>query len=297
MTSLKNGVLEPATSSAPVDVLRPIAKQLGKFLRQPSLVLASVTVVIVLSWAAAPSLFTSFDPIVGDTSNILQPPSAEHLFGTDNLGRDVFGRVVYGSAESLRATTLAVLIGLVVGSVIGLIAGAASTVVDDVLMRITDVLLAIPALLLSLMVVTALGFGTTNVAIAVGITAVATFARVMRAEVLRVRSQPYVEAAAGLGLRRPVVLLRHVLPNSAGPVLTLAAVEFGNAVLAVAALSFLGYGNPPPSPEWGAIISSGRAYLGSAWWITTLPGIVVVLVVVAANRISRGIEQTRRARG
>lgn len=260
-------------------------------LARPGLVLAVLVLGLVLAWAVVPALFTSFDPVAGQTADRLQPPSATHWFGTDSLGRDIYARVVHGAAESLRATTLAVAVGFVVGGLLGLIAGFAGGRTDDVIMRVVDVLLAIPALLLSLVIVTALGFGTTKVAIAVGVGAVASFARVMRSSVVKVRALPFVEAAEGLGQRRGVVLLRHVLPNAISPVLALTAVEFGSAVLAVAALSFLGYGNPPPAPEWGSMIAEGRRFLASAWWMTALPGLVVIVVVVSANRLSRGLDR------
>jgi len=157
-------------------------------------------------------------------------------------------------------------------------------------MRVADVLLAIPGLLLSLAVVTALGFGTVNVAIAVGTTSVASVSRILRSEVLRVRTSAYVEAARAGGSRWWRVLLVHVLPNSVGPVLVLAALELGTAILAVSSLSFLGYGAQPPQPEWGSLVAGGRDYLGGQWWLTTLPGIVIALTVLAGNRLARALD-------
>ncbi len=234
--------------------------------------------------------------LVSDSTGVpadrLLPPSAEHLFGTDHLGRDVWTRVVHGASLSLRTTALAVVVGLVVGSALGLLAGFLRGWVDDVVGRAVDVLLAVPSILLSLAIITALGTGPTKIAVAVGVGAVATFARVMRAEVLRTSTSVYVEAARASGARWWSVLGRHVLPNSAGPVLALVALEFGGAVLAVSALSFLGYGTPPPTPEWGSLISGGRDYLATAWWLTTLPGLVIVAVVLSANRVARALETT-----
>jgi len=162
-----------------------------------------------------------------------------------------------------------------------------------VIMRVVDVLLSIPALFLSLALVTALGYGTVEVAVAVGIASVAAFARVMRAEVLRVRTAVFVEAAHSSGARWYSVLARHVLPNSLGPVLVLATLELATAVLAVSSLSFLGYGAKPPTPEWGSLVATGRDFLGSGWWLTTLPGLVVVATVLAANRIARALERAQ----
>ncbi|MFC9895508.1 ABC transporter permease [Nocardia sp. NPDC127579] len=250
-------------------------------------VLAAVVALLALGWALFPSVFAGGDPLTGVPAQKFQPPGAEHWFGTDNLGRDLYTRIVHGASLSLSATLTAVAIALVAGSLLGLLAGAAGGIVDTAIMRVVDVLLAIPSLLLALALVTALGFGTRNVAVAVGVSLIANFARVMRSEVLRVRAETYVEAAHASGVRWYAVLARHVLPNSAQPVLALAAVEFGMAVLSVSALSFLGYGAKPPTPEWGSLISEGRGYLALAWWLTLLPGAVIIAVVVAAQQLGR----------
>lgn len=271
-----------------------VRQRTGFLLRRPGLVLAVVVLVVVVLWAFVPSLFTSYDPLAGVPRQKLSAPSAAHLFGTDETGRDVFARVVHGAGLSLSAAVSAVLISLVIGSVLGLVAGARGGWLDTVLMRLVDVLLATPAILLSLALVTALGFGTTKVAIAVGVANIAAFARLMRAEVLRVRSSVYVEAARAGGVRWFGVLTRHILPNAFGPVGVLAVLTFGTAVLEISALSFLGYGATPPTPEWGSLVAAGRSYLASAWWMTTLPGLVIALVVLSANRISRALEGERR---
>ncbi|MFD8092113.1 MULTISPECIES: ABC transporter permease [Streptomyces] len=260
------------------------------WLRRPGLVAAVAVLALVLLAAFFPGLFTGRDPLSGVPAERLRGPSLHHLFGTDQLGRDLFSRVVHGAALSLKATSLAVAVGLVAGSALGLAAGYVGGLLDDALMRIADVLLAIPNLLLSLALVTALGFGTVKVAVAVGVTSVAGFARIMRAEVLRVREATYVEAARSSGSRPLAVLLRHVLPNASGPVLVYAAVEFGTVVLAVSALSFLGYGAEPPAPEWGSLVSGGRDYLATAWWLTTLPGLTIAATVLAAGRVSRALD-------
>ncbi|RDI43875.1 ABC transporter permease [Nocardia mexicana] len=258
---------------------------------KPFAVLSALVLLLALGWAVVPAWFTGRDPLVGVPAEKLRGPSMDHWFGTDNLGRDIYTRVVHAAELSLTATVFAVLIGLVAGSLIGLVAGAVGGVVDSATMRVVDVLLSIPELLTSLALVTVLGFGTRNVAIAVGVALVARFARVMRTEVLRVRRAQYVEAALAAGVRWPVVLVRHVLRNAYAPVAALAAVEFGVAVLAVSSLSFLGYGAAPPTPEWGSLISEGRNYLATSWWMTTLPGLVIVAVVLAAQHLGRTIAQ------
>jgi peptide/nickel transport system permease protein len=269
--------------------------RLGRFLlRRPGLFLSALIVVAVLAASFAPGLFTSRDPLAGTPSQAFHPPSAAHWFGTDELGRDLYARVVHGAALSLKATLIAVALAFVVGGLIGLLAGFVGRWVEDALMRFVDVLLSIPALFLSLALVTALGYGTVKVAVAVGVASVATFARVMRAEVLRVRQAVFVEAARSCGVRWYDVLARHVLPNAIGPVLVLATLDFGTAILAVSALSFLGYGAAPPAPEWGTLIADGRNYLANAWWITALPGLTIAATVLAANRIARALDGESR---
>jgi peptide/nickel transport system permease protein len=262
-------------------------------MRRPGFALSALVLVLALGWAVVPGLFTGRSPIDGVTSQKFQAPSWQHPFGTDQLGRDVYARMVYGSALSLRAALIAIVLALVVGAVLGLVAGYFGGWLDVVVARVVEVMLSIPPVLLSLLVISALGFGTVNVAIAVGITSVAAFARLMRAEVMRVRTATYVEAAVMCGARWWQVLPRYVLPAAFGPVLALAALDFGLVVLGVSSLSFLGYGQPPPAPEWGALVSDGRNYLGIAWWLTTLPGLTVMAVVLAANRISRVLERER----
>lgn len=259
--------------------------------RQASLGLAALVILLALGFAFFPTLFTSLDPYATQTAMRLQPPSLAAWFGTDYLGRDLYARVVHGAALSLKATVIAVSIGLFAGSLLGLVAGFAGGRTEDALMRVIDVLLAVPGLLLSLTIMTVLGFGTVNVAIAVGISTIATFARVMRAEVLRVKSNLYVEAAMASGVRWRTNLFRHILPNAAGPVLALAGLEFGSAILSVSSLSFLGFGAPPPAPEWGSLVAEGRDYLASSWWLTAMPGLVVVAVVLSVNRLGHALHR------
>lgn len=264
------------------------------FLRRPGLVVSVLYVALVVLAAFAPQVLAPGDPAVGEPARALQPPGAGGLFGTDYLGRDVYTRVVHGAVLSLQATLIAVTVALVVGGLIGVVAGFVRGWVDEVLMRLVDVLLAVPAVLLSLALITALGYGTVKVAIAVGVASVASFARVMRAETLRVRQSVYVEAARSVGTRWYATLLRHVLPNAAGPVLVLAILEFGLAILAVSSLSFLGYGAPPPAPEWGSLVAEGRNYMAVAWWLCAIPGAAIAAAVLAVNRISRALDGERR---
>ncbi|WP_125105770.1 ABC transporter permease [Gulosibacter massiliensis] len=250
---------------------------------------AVLIVLVVVAWAIWPGLFTATDPAAVDTADRLQAPSGAHPFGTNQLGQDVYARTVYAASVTLSAAALAVGLGFVVGSVLGLLAGYLRGWVDEVVMRIVDVFLSIPAILLSIAIVASLGFGIVEIGVAVGITSMATFARVMRSSVLQNAQAVYVEAALMSGARWYTVLWRHILPNSITPVISLIALEFGVALLAISSLSFLGFGAPPDVPEWGALISAGRDYMATAWWLTVLPGLVIAIVVLAASYISNRI--------
>lgn len=261
---------------------------------QPGLILAWLVIATVSLWALAPGLFTSYSPVQGTSGQHLLAPGASHLLGTDGLGRDLYARVVHGAVHSLSGAFLAVTVGLLLGTLLGLVAGSVGGLVEDIVMRIVDVLLAVPSLLLSLSIIIILGFGTLNAALAVGVASVAGFARLVRSEVVRVRRADYVEAAFGSGGRFRSVLWRHVLPNSMTSVVAMAALQFGTAILSISTLGFLGYGAPPPTPEWGLLIAEGRNYIATGWWLTTVPGLVVVAVVLSANRISVALAKGRR---
>jgi peptide/nickel transport system permease protein len=261
---------------------------------QPTLILAWVVMLVVILWAIAPQLFTQYSGTEGIAGAQRLAPGPGHWLGTDQLGRDLYARIVYGASHSLSGALVAVVLGLIFGSALGLAAASVGGVADTVIMRVVDVLLSIPSLLLSLSVIILLGFGTVHAAIAVGITSVANFARLARSEAVLVRQSDYVEAAYGSGGTFFSVLWRHILPNSLTSVIAFSALQFGNAILSISTLSFLGYGTPPPTPEWGLLIAEGRNYISTAWWLTTFPGIVVILTVLSANRISHSFRSKRR---
>ncbi|MDK8450944.1 ABC transporter permease [Corynebacterium mastitidis] len=254
-------------------------------------VLSGAILLVALAWAVAPGLLASQDPISGGSTPALLPPSAQHWFGTDEVGRDLYTRVVYGARQTLAGALVAVALGFVAGTLVGVLAGVRRGLVDTLVMRGVDVLLAIPSLLLSLSVIIAVGQGTVQAALAVGVTSVATFARLARSQVLGVMERDYVEAAYGSGATSWQVVYRHVLPNSLTPVVALAAVQFGSAMLQLATLGFLGYGTPPPTPEWGLLIAESRDYIATAGWLTLLPGAVVVAVVLAANHLAHALRK------
>ncbi|GAB7529194.1 ABC transporter permease [Pseudomonas sp. 3A(2025)] len=285
------------TSSAPWrrrSRLQRISTALLPLLRRPGFTAAVLIVAFALIAALVPSWLTSFDPYATSPVDKLTAPNLTHWFGTDELGRDLFTRVVYGSSLSVQAALLAVGIALVGGLGLGVLSGFAGGRVDAVIMRFVDVLLALPGLLLALAIVTAIGFGTVPVAIAVGVGIIPGFARTTRAEVLRVKTLPYVEAARLGGASWGRTLFRHILPNAWGPVAVLATLDFGAAILATAGLSFLGFGAAPPAAEWGTLIANGRHFLITAPWVSLLPGLFVVAVVFSLNHIARTLEENPR---
>ena len=250
------------------------------------LVAALVVLLLAFLFVVAPWLFTSYSP-VEEVGEHLTAPSFKHFFGTDELGRDLYARIVYGSVHSLSGALAAVLFGFITGGLLGLMSGSLGGVVDTLIMRVVDVLLSIPSLLLSLTVITLMGFGSLQVAVAVGVTSVAGFARLMRAEVSRIKNADYIEAAYGSGATFWQVIWRHILPNALYTVISYAALQFGHALLQIATLGFLGYGVEPPTPEWGLLIAEGRNYIATGWWLTTMPGLIVIALVLSFNRISR----------
>ena len=268
----------------------PILRATGRPRVPVAVILSLAVLVVVIGWSLAPGLFTSHDPVLGIPADKLQAPSAAHWFGTDQLGRDLFARVVHGSASSVSSALIAVVIGLIAGGLIGLLAGFFGGWTDTLLARLVDVLLAIPSFLLAVIIVTALGFDTTNAAIATGISAVAVFARVMRSEVIKTRQLAFVEAAFLSGGSRWHILSRHVLPNASRSVLTLAVLQFGLSILVIASLAFLGYGDPPPASDWGLLIATGKDYL--KWpGLVYAPALVTIATVLSLNRISRWLRK------
>lgn len=257
----------------------------------PAVALSFAILVLVIAWSLLPGLFTNYSPVIGVPADKLHGPSLQHWFGTDHLGRDVYTRVVYGTASSVSSALIAVVIGVLAGGLIGLLAGFLGGWVDVVLARLVDVLLAIPKFLLAVIVVTAIGFETVNAAIATGVSAIAIFARVMRSEVIKTRQATFVESAFLLGGSRWYILLRHVLPNASRSVLPLAVLQFGDSILVIASLAFLGYGDPPPASDWGLLISIGKDYL--KWpWLVYAPAFVTIATVLSVNRISRWLRKT-----
>jgi peptide/nickel transport system permease protein len=260
------------------------------------LVISVAVFTLALLWALIPGAFTQYDPIAIDNAVKLRPPSAEHWFGTDLLGRDLYTRIVYGARASLLGAGIAVGVAVVVGSVLGAVAGWFGGLGDTVLMRLIDVLLSIPGFLLAIAIVVLYTArtghaGLVPAAIAVGLTTSATFARLIRSEVLRVRASNYVEAAITSGASTSAILRRHVIPNSVATTVSLIAVQLGIAIIWIASLSFLGLGAQPPEPEWGLLVSDGRKYIATRGWLTMFPALAIIAVVFATNNISRHLSK------
>lgn len=256
--------------------------------RPGTYVAAAVLLLLVLA-ALAPQLFTAQDPLAVDSARTLSPPSAGHLLGTDENGRDVFSRIVFGTRTSLLLGFGAIAIALVGGGLLGVAAGLGNRVVDNLIMRVSDIGLAFPELLLALVVITVAGGGTSNALLAIGVANIPGYARVVRAQTLSIRRSSYVEAAHALGLSASRVVLRHVLPNAVKPVLILATIGVGSALVAGSALSFLGLGTPPPEPEWGSMLSTARNFISRAWWYGVFPGAAITLTVISVTVVGRAL--------
>ncbi len=263
-------------------------------LRQP-LVLAALTWLTLAGLGAGlASLLAPAGPLVADTHRALLPPGPGSPLGTDPLGRDVLARLLWGGRWTLRTGLVALAVAVGLGLPAGLVAGSFGGQIEAVLMRIVDALLAFPSLLLAMAVVALLGPGMGSVAIAVGLAAAPAYSRVARSAVLEVRTQPYVDVARAIGSNEWRILIRHVLPNAAAPLVAFAATQLGWVLLNGAALNFLGLGAPPGTPEWGAMLAEGRGYLRDAPWVSTFPGLTLTLTVLAANLVGNGIQETMR---
>lgn len=249
---------------------------------------AFVLAVVILSALFAP-LIAPYDPIAQDTTAIRAAPSAQHLFGTDNFGRDVFSRVLYGGRMSLPVGFVAVGITAVVGVALGLIAGYYGRAIDSVIMRWVDIMLAFPGILLAMALVAILGPSLFNLMLAVGIAAIPEYTRVVRGTVLSAREAEYVVAVRVSGAPDRSIVLRHILPNVLPPVIVLATLGIAGAIILGSTLSFLGLGIQPPTPEWGNMLADGRSMLRHQWWVSLFPGLAIMLTVLAINLLGDGL--------
>lgn len=253
---------------------------------------AAALLLIVVVAAVAPGLLAPRDPLAIAPADAFQGPTFAHPFGTDDSGRDLYTRVIHGAGASLLIGLAATAIGTALGLVLGIASGVGSRVTDVAVGRLLEVLFALPGLLLALVVIAFTGPGPIPATIAVGLATAPGYARIFRTQIQRVRSSEMVEAARVLGRSPGVLLVRHILPNALAPVLVLATLGVGQAVVWASSLSYLGLGSPPPAPEWGAMLEAGRTYLSVAWWMTVFPGLAIVLTAASTTVLGRGL--TRR---
>ncbi|MGL4981204.1 MAG: nickel transporter permease [Fusobacteriaceae bacterium] len=219
----------------------------------------------------------------------LQPPSGEHWLGTDEFGRDIFARLIHGARVSLKVGVLAVGMSIIIGGVLGALAGFYGGKLDNVIMRIMDIFLAVPSILLAIAIVSALGPNLMNLMISISISSVPSYARIVRASVLSIRDQEFVEAAKAIGASEMRIIFRHIIPNSLAPVIVQGTLGVAGAILSTAGLSFIGLGIQPPAPEWGSMLSGGRQYLRYAWWVTTFPGVAIMITILSLNLLGDGL--------
>jgi len=267
----------------------PRARAWRRLRRRPAAMAALVIVLAVVAAAALAPWIAPYDPTAQSWSAVRQAPSAAHWFGTDEVGRDVFSRILWGARASLAAGLVSVAIAIVIGVPLGLLSGYVGGWVDAVLGRVTDAMLAIPFLILAIALAAFLGPNLTNAMIAIGVTATPIFIRLTRGQVMQARAEEWVEAARAVGNPHWRIALRHVLPNTMPPILVQATLTVATAVIAEASLSFLGLGQQPPMPSWGSMLNSAQRFLGQAPWMAVFPGLAIFVTVLAFNVLGDGL--------
>lgn len=260
-----------------------------RMLRHPSATLGLIVLSFVVIVAIIGLFWTPYDPYAVAPRQKFLPPDAVHLMGTDQYGRDILSRIMYGGHLTLLTGFLSIAMALSIGITFGVVGGWVGGRTDLTIVAVMDILLAFPAVLLALGIVAVLGGSVTNVIVAVGIATIPVFNRVARAAVLSVTARPYVRAAVAMGCSDRQIIVRHVLPNVAGPLVVLTAITIAGAILIGSALSFLGLGAPPPEPEWGVMLNDARAYMQLGWWLTVMPGVAIALTVLALNLLGDGL--------
>lgn len=257
-----------------------------------SVFIASLILLFIVVCALLPSWIAPYEPTTMNTEAILAAPSLSHLFGTDHYGRDVFSLVVYGSKDSLIIAFSAVLIGLIIGSSVGAISGYLGGIIDTIFMRIIEILMTIPGILLALAIAAALGPSLRNIVFAIAIASIPGYARLMRGQMMSIKKRPYVAASRSIGTSNGRILWWHIIPNALSPILVMSTIGLGTAILTGAGLSFLGLGVLKEIPDWGALLSQGRNYLTVAWWIATFPGLAITAFVLSVNIIGDKLQDT-----
>ena len=276
-----------STAALSVRGLRLVAR--APILANPLNVVAFALIALFAACALLAPVLAPYDPLVQDLGSRLRPPSSEHWLGTDSLGRDIASRILYGARISLIIGVVVVTAAGVVGTAIGLVAGYAGGLVDEALMRLTEVFLAFPALILAMAIAGALGPSLTNAIIAIAAVTWAVYARLVRGQILSLRRREFVEAARAMGASRTRIVVRHLLPNALAPLMIQASFDLGSSIIAAAGLSFIGFGAQPPTPEWGVMISEGRNYISTQPWLSLFPGLAILLAVGSFNLLGDGL--------
>ena len=261
-------------------------------LRKNKMAMLGLTIISILVLLALfADVIADYDEVAikMNTSIRLQGPSKDHILGTDELGRDIFARIIHGARVSLQVGIIAVGIAIVIGGTLGAIAGFYGGKFDNIIMRAMDIFLAIPSILLAIAIVSALGTSMINLMIAVGISSIPSYARIVRASVLSIKDQEYIEAARAIGAKDARIILKHILPNSLAPIIVQGTLGVASAILSTAGLSFIGLGIQKPAPEWGAMLSSGRDFIRQAWHVTTFPGIAIMITILSLNLLGDGL--------
>lgn len=267
----------------------PARRRVPALLRSPLTVAGLVIIAIFVFLALAAPLLAPYEPSAQKLSQRLKPPTAEHVMGTDQLGRDLWSRLLYGARISLTVGLVVVVSAGVGGTLVGLVAGYLGRAIDELLMRVTDVFFSFPALILAMAIAGALGPSLINAMIAIAVVSWPVYARLARAQVLSLRSREFIIAAESIGAPTWRILARHLLPNALAPLLVQASFDMGGAILAAAGLSFIGFGAQPPTPEWGVMISEGRKYVSTHPWLSLFPGIAILMTVAAFNLVGDGL--------
>lgn len=257
--------------------------------KNPLAMIALVIVVLLVLMCLFAEFIAPYDYAEQDPTAKFQLPSAEHLLGTDNYGRDLLSRIIVGGRVSLLVSVLSVVIALIVGGFIGAIAGYYAGTTDGIIMRIMDIVMAIPQFLLAVAVSVALGSGIVNTAIAIAVGSIPGYARLMRASVMTIREQEYTEAARALGNSNMSILFKHIIPNTLSPLIVETTLRIGSNILAISGLSFVGLGVQPPTPEWGSIMAAGRQYIRDFWPMVTFPGVFIMLTMFGFNILGDGL--------
>lgn len=271
---------------------RSMALEIWRRLRKNKMAMLGLVILVMLALTAIfADVIADYDTkvIAQDIKNRLQGPSMEHWCGTDEFGRDIFARLVHGSRVSLVVGLISVSISLLMGGALGAIAGYYGGRVDNVIMRIMDIFLAVPSILLAMTIVAALGTSLINVMLAIGVSGIPGYARIVRASVMSIKDQEFVEASRAIGAKSPTTIFREILPNCLAPIIVQATLSVAGAILSTASLSFIGLGVQPPSPEWGAMLSGGRNYLRDALHLTLFPGLAIVITILALNLLGDGL--------